>query len=188
MPRTVRDSGVTPLPDRYGRQSIPGTKTIVTDRKMRAWTSARNKFTHRAKNGVYDPYTYFHLVEELSQLKPWQSFTASQFADWLNGTRPQFIWDAVTVGRILNDLRESWDESNPGARHQPLIVTRRWNGTYYETTDYASARAVLFALVEDLASVGEGVYTAEQEGRNLSRLVSPLSNCASLADLVADMA
>lgn len=180
MPRISRTTGVEPLPDRYGRESITGSKSAFTERKCRALNAVRGKFSHRNKNGVHDPYSFFHLAEELAHIAPWKPFTAAQLADWLNGTRPQFIWDPITVGRILNDLREGWEEANPGKDLQPMHQRRAWNGVFYEMTDFPAGRKVLANLIEDLSHVADEVYKTERSGKAKPRLTSPLAACASL--------
>lgn len=180
-------SGVQPRDpgDRYGRQTISGATELATNRKMRLWTASRIQFVHRTKNGIYDPYSYFHLVEELAHVKSWTRFTAAQLAQYLNQKRPQLAWDAVTVGRILGDLIDSWHEANPGDENQPLRAWRSWDGNYYEMTDYAPARAVLLAMLDDLIGTCQTVHEIEETGQYAKRPVSPLGNCPSLLQKIA---
>lgn len=147
---------------------------------MRRWGAAKRRFFHRTRNGLYDPYTYFHLVDTLLGLEPWKRFSSRQFADHLNKVRPEFIWDPVTVGRILNDLEESFRDANPGKDLQPIQRTKNWQGNFYEMTDYPAGRAAIYNLLDDLAVLGDQVAATEATGEFTKRWTSPLVDCPSL--------
>lgn len=177
--RTRRETGVIPFDssDRFGRRSIEGSNALLTNRRVKAWSKARNQFYHRVKNGIRDPFTFFHLVEELADIRTGHPFTAAELAEHLNRHRPVFTWDPVTVGRILNDLVESWQEANPGVRFQPLVSIRRWSGREYMTQDFPESRAVLMDLLDDLVILGDKTGASRQQGPALD---SPLTRCPSV--------
>lgn len=118
-------------------------------------------------------------------LAAWEPFTARELAEHLNKNRPAFLWDAVTVGRILTDLIDQWNEANPGHENQPIRDRMTWAGRIYEMTDYPAARKVLTNLIEDLIYLGDKHVDAELEGQKVSRLESPLNQCASVMRLAA---
>lgn len=182
--RVRKESGIQRFAndDLYGRLSIPGSATLINDRRMRRIAKGRNNFLHRSKNGINDPFTFFHLVEALLGMEPGERFTASQFAWWLNKERPTFIWDAVTVGRILHDINESFRDIVAGDAHMPLITYREWSGVYYETTSYPVARVNLVNLVEDLFRICEKLQETEATGDLPRRVQTPLLDCPSLID------
>jgi hypothetical protein len=173
--RTRRQTGIDLLPesDVFGRSSITGTRELLGERRLRRWSRARHHLFHRAKNGVHDPITYFHLVEELGNIRPWQPFTSGDLAKHLNDARDQLVWDPVVVGRVLNDLIDAWQEANPGERFQPLVCQRSWSGREYSMTDYPEARAALASTVDDLADKGTEFVAAHAED-HVPRLESPL--------------
>jgi hypothetical protein len=181
-PRARRKTGISLLDpsDEYGRRSVEGAMALVTARRTRRWNHARNTLFHRAKNGVYDAITFFYLVDELANLTPGQPFTAADLTDHLNRTTEALVWDAVTVGRILNDLIDTWNETNQSPLAQPLVVTRQWSGREYETTNHTDARIALLELLDDLAKLGERVKKAEALGTPPDRQVSPLVACPSV--------
>lgn len=185
--RPRRDTGVIPLDqdDPFGRRTMPASRPDFSERRTKRWARARNAFFHRVKNGIHDPLTFFQLVEELANVRPYQSFKAADLAAHLNERKNMFTWDPVVVGRILNDLVESWNEANPGERHQPLVAIRQWSGREYQTTDFPEARAVLAALLDDLVALGEQAKAQEATGRGPGRLTSPLTFCPSVMRLVA---
>ena len=180
MARTPKAMPVITAPDPRGIRSINGTADLTSDRKERAWTKARLRYIHRAKNGINDPYTFFHLVDELTNVAPDKQFTAASLAEHLNRERPHIAWDPITVGRVLGDLIESWEEANPGRVNQPIDSKRSWHGAAYWMTSYEPARAVLFALLQDLTTIGEDVYNTEMIGSRAERRVSPLVSCPSV--------
>ncbi|MEA2723033.1 MAG: hypothetical protein QOH59_804 [Gemmatimonadales bacterium] len=180
--RTRRQTGLIPLTtsDTYGRRTLAGVAELLTPRRLRKWASARNSFYHQVKNGIFDPLTMFHLVEELANTQPNEFFTAAELAEHLNRTKLMLRWDAVTVGRILNDLIESWREANPDRVAQPLVELRRSTGREYMTTSYPYAREVLLRLIDDLVVLGRAEKDREGKGEPSPRLTSPLASCRSL--------
>lgn len=184
MASRVRRTTSGPIPlssgDGYGRRSVPGAAAMVTERRTRRWSQTRRVAFHRVKNGIYDPYTFFHVVEELASLKPNQPFTSAEFAEYLNDNREYLYWDPVTVGRVLNDLRENFEEANRGERMQPIVAQRYWDGMFYEVTDHPEARAALLNLLDDLNDASQNLYEQEADGKAPARLTSPLASCPSL--------
>jgi hypothetical protein len=188
--RRRRESGINILrgTDIYGRISMAGSAPLITERQLRKITTGKNRLVHRAKNGINDPYTFFHLVEALLGVAPFQPFTAAQLVRYLNAERPSMTWDAVTVGRVLNDIRDNLVEANPNEQFQPISMLRDWSGVYYETVDYAPARAVLFRLINDLLAVCAEVQEAEASGEIARRTQSPLLACPSIMDVARAVA
>lgn len=180
--RTRKETGVKSLRgnDPYGRTAIVETRGLLAERRLRKWASARNSLFYRAKNGIYDPITYFHLVEELASLQMNEHFTAGDLTDWLNEHKPVLFWDSVVVGRILNDLIDNFAEANPGQRFQPIVSTRFWNGRHYFLTGFPEARAALFNLIDDLAILGQRTMEEQGRGEYAPRTASPLLACPSL--------
>jgi hypothetical protein len=166
--------------DAFGRTTIPGARPLITASRLRRFAHCRSNFYHRAKNGIHDPISFFHMLDALGQIKPGKAFTAAVLAKHLNETRQLLRWDSVVVGRMLNDLIETWGEVNPGREFQPLTAVRRWSGREYTMTDFPEARAVLLAALEDLAKLGESACNAQDEGRRQDRLTSPLASLPSL--------
>jgi hypothetical protein len=188
--RTRRLDGISQFTkaDPHGRQTLPDTHGLLAERRVRKWAASRGNIQHRVKNGVYDPISFFHLVDALASIQLNQRFTAGQLADHLNKAKTTFTWDAVTVGRILNDIVESCEEANPGRDHQPLEVFRTWAGREYMLTSFIPARAVLFNLLDDLAILGERTVEQEAKGKYSPKTTSPLAWCPSLAQEITALA
>lgn len=177
--RRRRASGAQLSTDAYGRLQAPG---LATARKVRKMRSGVAQFRHRAKNGVYDPYTYFHIVDALLNVQPNKPFSGREFAEHLGKYADFMIWDPVTIGRVLNDLHDNWNDANPNPESQPLILYRDWHGSYYEVNGSPAAKAAIWRLAEDLILLCQVIHDLETEGRAPKRLYSPLRECPSVMD------
>lgn len=169
-----------PLLPTYGKRELPETAELLTTARMRRWRDARNRFTHRTPNRLNDPFTYFHIVRWLLQVRPWEEFNAKSLAHALNQYETSTQWEAVTVGRIINDIAESTAIANPGEDLQPVFVRRKWNGMQYRVSHATPARQVLANLLDDLVELGNALLEEEMRGLNPSRADSILDRCPSL--------
>jgi hypothetical protein len=176
------ETGVSPRAtnDHFGRMTVDGAITLVTPTRITSWTRGLERLVHRVPNGVNDALTFYHLVYRLANIESNRYFTAGQLAAWLNFYDRAFVWDAVSVGRILNDLRDCWLDVNPHERFQPLQVERRTAARYYRVSDYPEARIAMLNLLDDLLAIGRRLVKEEDRGRFPQRLMSPLNLCPSL--------
>lgn len=182
--RRRRESGVDRAPDSYGRELAPG---LVTDRKIRKMRHGALHYRHLIKNGVYDPFTFFHVVDQLLNIKTDQAFTGREFAEYLNKNVEHMVWDSTTVGRILNDLHDNFRDVHPDEESQPLIVYRDWSACFYELRSTPRSRVALWRLAEDLVVLCEELADQEKRGVAPKRLGSPMSSCPSVMDEAAVM-
>jgi len=164
----------------YGKTELPESAPILTATRMRKWKEARERFSYRTSNRLNDPLTYFLIVRWLLQIQPWEPFNSKSLAHALNQYETAFSWDAVTVGRILNDLIESAEMANEGEEFQPIRVTRRSTGHRYETSHHPAARAVLANLLDDLVMLGNRAVEDDRAGIEWNRQNSILARCPSL--------
>lgn len=162
----------------HGRHSIDGLAPRLTERRLREVKRERRRYVHRTKNGVYDPMTFYHIIDALLEQAPDEMFRTLELIEYLNESRQQLSWDATTVGRVINDMAESLNEKN--ATH-PIAAIRRWNGTHYSVSARLEDRIAMENLMEDLAVLCEEEIEAELRGEFPKRITSPLSRCASLA-------
>lgn len=163
--------------DLHGRSSIPGATSIVSARRSREIRANRKSLVHRVKNGVYDPLTYYHILDALLDLQPRMLFRTTEFVPFLAETRTQLVWDATTVGRVINDIAESLTEANA---RKPIENTRRWNGMNYIMSDEREDRAAMENLLEDLAELCRQDILQELTGAFPKRMESPLNRCPSI--------
>lgn len=169
-----------PADNPYGKLTIPGMKALASERRLRRVAHGRKEFFHRTKNGVYDPLTYFHILDALLELVPGRLFRTAEFVDYLDDTRPQLVWDTTTVGRVINDLAETFEEANKTAA---IDSARRWNGMIYAVSDQPEHRAAMIALLDDLYRLCETLIAAEAAGEAPKRLNSPLLQCPSVMQI-----
>lgn len=170
-----------PLVPTYGKREIPETAPMLTDARMRKWRDARPRFAHRTPNRHNDPFSYFHIVRWLLQVRPWEEFNAKSLAHALNQYEPATQWDPVTVGRIINDIAESAAIANPGDDMLPIWVHKTWAGMRYKVSHSPAARQVLANLLDDLVTLGNALVEDELRGLPQSRSEPLLARCPSLA-------
>ncbi len=151
--------------DIHGRRTIAGASEIVSTSRVKAIRES-TALAPKVKNSYTDPFTYYHIVDELLNLVPGQLFKAKEFADHL-ADRP-LVWDAITVGRVINDVNESVTMANG----RPAIDTARWwDGMRYATRSDIETRAAMENLLDDLREL---CLTGEADQ------FSPLRRCSSL--------
>lgn len=180
--RRRRDSGIVVLrgTDQYGRQTMPGAANLITDRTIRRLRHGTAALRHPVRNGVYDPVTFYHVVEVLLSLAPAQPFTSTQLVRWLNDERDFMSWDATSVGRILNDIHDNLVDTL--GSEDAFVAYRDWSNSYYETTNNPKGRAALLRLADDLARLSEAIVVQEKNGEIPKRLRSPMSDCPSIME------
>lgn len=163
-------------PDLYGRLTNERMRRITARRARRA-TRNNIHFIHRAKNGIYDPLTYYHLLDALCRIGSGQEFRTAELLAHLKLVKPQLVWDGTVVGRVMSDLAESLHEAHG---FTPIGYVKRWNGMTYDIIDHPSARDAMVRLLEDLEVLCEEHIAAELRGEDIKRLRSPLERCASV--------
>ena len=162
--------------DALTRATIPGLKAQLSERRLRRIAHGRKEFFHRTKNGVYDPITYFHVLDALLNYG-YEPFRTREFIVRLNETRPQLVWDTTTVGRVLNDISETIAEQNPTF----FTATRSYDGMRYTLSQTLEAHTALLRLLDDLYRLAENLIAAEIAGEPPKRINSPLLQCPSVS-------
>lgn len=163
--------------DIHGRATLPGARDLVSTRRHREITHSRKTFIHRTKNGVYDPLTFYHVLDALLDLRPGEMFRAADFVNFLKNTRPQMVWDTTTIGRVITDMAESLNAANARA---PIEAVRRWNGMTYLVSREPEDRAAMENLLDDLRIVSQEQLDEELKGNFPKRIDSPLRRCPSV--------
>lgn len=160
----------------HQRETIPGNAAIVTAKRMRAIKEGRAEFYHRPKNGIYDPVTFYHILDAVLEMEPARFFRTGEFIE-TELQNHMMAWDSTTVGRVLTDMAESLHDANAT---WPIIAARRWNGMTYAVSRDLEDRAALENLLEDLGQLCEALIAEEKEGITPRRLESPLYSCNSV--------
>lgn len=133
-----------PKNDPHGKRSIPGMAEVMTTRKEKE-IKAGLALAPKSPNGLNDPFSYYHVVDILLNLKPGDLTKVSEISDLL-AARP-IRWDNVTVGRIINDVAESLRITNG---REPIQSRRYWDGTRYWTSSDIEDRVAMENLLSDL--------------------------------------
>jgi hypothetical protein len=163
--------------DLHGNRST-GTTTILGTNRSRRIRTAQKNLRHRARNGIYDPVTHYHLLDVLMQMKPGQIFRTTHLLPNLRLMKPEIIWDPVTVGRIITDMADALFDANGW---KAIGATRRHDGMWFDVSSNSEARAVMWNLLEDLNRVAAEEIEAESRGEFAKRLASPMERCPSVA-------
>ncbi len=157
----------------FGRNE---TEFIPNGAFLRRAKRARKHLQHVQKNGIYDPITFYHVIDGLLQVKAWQPFRANELVRILQQRNSALVWDSITVGRILADIHESLEAKQPGA----MRPNRRWNGMTWEVSDHTVHRQALVDLMEDLYDLAMQQVEEERRGNFAKRLDSPMLRCPSV--------
>lgn len=161
----------------WSRNTDPSVRTEVTDRDVRQHSADETTLIHRPKNGVYDPITFYHMADLLAQLAPEQEFRSAELLPLLAAEKPQLVWDATTVGRIVADMAESLADAY---EVRPIRARRQWDGMHYVISGHPIARVGLVRLVKDLRRLAAQVVEEELAGMPPKRTETPLLSCPSL--------
>ena len=166
----------------YGPQELHGKgvlrDTVLRLGRERKIRSNRKTMYHRSRNGVYDPVTYYHLLDRLLDVRPGTIFRSVEFARELNYRIPDISWDPVTVGRIITDIAETLSEANG---YIAIGANRRFDGMIFDVSGHPDARAAMENLLDDLEKVALKELEDERDNKPMpKRLRSPLSFCPSV--------
>lgn len=162
----------------HGRHSIPGMAEYLNPRRVRRVLQGRKHFVHPSRNGIYDPLTFYHILDVLLDLAPDELFRTTEFIHLLRETKPRFVWNTVTVGRVINDMAESLQNANG----RPAIrMVQRWNGRNYVMSGQLEDRVAMENLLDDLHRLCEQTIEQEVSGTFQPRLETPMLSCPSVS-------
>lgn len=154
---------------------LPGKLGV---RQRGRWESS-TRWSYRHPNGQFDPLTYLHVLDGVANIDPDIELRSSRFTDWLNRTRTQFIWDPVTVGKVLSDLCDAF-EGVLGVKQGLLERGTDYRGRFYRIHRTEEIAKTYHALREDLMRLVEDEMEQRQNRQRPQRLVSPLLECPSV--------
>ena len=147
-------------------------------RQRRRWEASR--FWHYAMaNGQYDPLTFLYVLDQVAHIDPDIELRAVKFAPWLSEHCPALVFDAVTVGKVLSDLCEAFEDVL-GAKNGLLERNRDWKGTFYVIHRNPDTATLYWKAREDLMRLVDVEMDARKSGQRPERLASPLLECPSL--------
>lgn len=153
--------------DMHGKQSLTSMNGLVTKDRWKAIKTSAWQLAPKSKNGLNDPFTYYHVLDGLLNVVADEFFRTREFVDSLL-PRP-LDFDAMTVGRVIADISESLYLAN-GRR--AMSSTRQWDGMRHLISPQAEDRKAMENLLEDLYLLCK----AESKKRH----ESPLYECSSV--------
>lgn len=121
---------------------------------------------HRSRSGFNDPMSVALVIDAMLNSFPKAYLRATYVTLWLNRNRPDFIWEPITVGRIMGEIVDVCAESFPGSDALPVDRGTDWRGHYVVIGADGSNRGRLWLmklLNGLLPKVAEQVE-AEQDG------------------------
>jgi len=142
------------------------------------WKNAR-QWAYRANNGVYDPLTYLQVLDTLLSIDTQIELRSKNLSEFLNREKTQFYWDAVTVGRVLTDLAESFEEVL-GEKLGLLERGTDYKGNFFVFHLNPDTIKVATDLREDLMRLAQIEMQVRDRGETSKRYASPLLECPSL--------
>jgi hypothetical protein len=150
----------------------------VGTRQRIRWKNARN-WAYRANNGVYDPLTYLQVLDTVLSIDPQIELRSKVLAKFLNDNKIMFYWDAITVGRILTDLAESFEEVM-GKKMGLLERGTDYRGNFFLLHVNADTIKVANDLREDLMRLSTIEMAVRDRGETSKRYATPLLECPSM--------
>lgn len=93
------------------------------------WRNEHMTLVHPQINGVNDAATVTLVLDALARMEHEHAFYAKDLTVLLNANYPTFLWDSVTVGKILQNIAATTVDLP--LLPQPLQYARDYQGHYY---------------------------------------------------------
>ena len=151
---------------------VPGT------RQRQRWLASCN-WVYPTPNGTECPMTYMLVLDALMNIDPFIELRSKNLVAYLTETYPQLTWDAVTVGRVVSDLCDNFEDVL-GAKNGFLERSRDHLGWFYLLHQSPETADLAFRLRDDLFRLTEVEITSRKQGRKTDFKGSPLLECVSV--------
>ena len=148
--------------------------SIGTRRRIR-W-DASTHWRYSVPNGQNDPLTHLYVLGALMNISPEIELRASNLAKWLNDNAPAFVWDSVTVGKVLSDLCDAF-EATLGPKCGLIERGRDQRGAFYVFHRGPDASELAYRLYDDLYDLSDAEMASVRRGNPPNRQFSPLLEC-----------
>lgn len=167
---------ISPSGDAWGRKAIPLDTLGI--RQKRRWEASAH-WVYPMPNGVYDPMTYMFVLDMLVGINDQITLRASKLAEYLRIKRPQMGWDAITVGKVLADIEEEF-ENVLGEKVGILEKGVDYRGKFYYIHLYPDAVRLYSAVREDLMKLVDDERQKRLLNEAVYRTESPFRECPSM--------
>lgn len=176
------------------RRPLNGVETIVKSehpylseelganlgvRQRERWHSS-SLWAYRVPNGQLDPLTYMHILDSVASIDPDIELRAGNLTDWLNREKSAFLWDRVTVGKVLSDLHDAFEE-RLGKGNSLLERGKDYRGVFYLVKHTGEVGILYRDVREGLMAAARVELDLQAAGGTRSpRLESPLIEVPAL--------
>lgn len=147
-------------------------------RQAARWVTSAN-WAYRTPNGIYDPLTMLKVLDAVAHIDPDIELRSQKMAEFLNVHSPRMLWDAITVGKVLADLCEAFEDVL-GPKMGLLERGKDYRGAFYLIHRNADTAKVYFGLRDDLMRLAEDAIAAQANMQPVKRHDSPLLECPSV--------
>lgn len=147
--------------------------------RQRGRWEASAHWSYRTPNGQFDPLTYLHVLDAVANINPDIELRAKNLTEWLNDHRPKMLFDPVTVGKVISDLCDAFEDVL-GEKNGLLERGKDFKGSFYRVHHLPDVARVYYGLREDLMRLVEVEMAAQSNRQRSQRLVSPLLECPTV--------
>lgn len=129
---------------------------------------------HRTRAGYNDPMSVLMVVDAMLHSFPRAYLRSLQMSLWLNRNRHDFIWEPVTIGRIMAEIVDLAIDTFGDRAQYPVDRGVDWRGHYVVIDPQGGheGRLWLMRLRNRLTVKVEALMEAEDEGESLPRFDS----------------
>lgn len=178
MSRPRRPYSEHTMVTRFRTPDMGETGVIPGKRQAARWLASTN-WTYATPNGIEDPMTYMLILDALMNIDPFIELRAKNLVLYLSETYPQLSWDPVTVGRVVSDLCDNFEDVL-GAKNGLLERSRDHLGWFYLLHQSPETANLAFRLRDDLMRLTEVEMALRKQGKKTDFKGSPLLECVSV--------
>lgn len=125
-----------------------------------------DRLKHRTRSGFNDPMSVFLVIDAMLSAFPGSYLRSMYLSLWLNRNRPDFIWEPITVGRIMGEIVDVAAETFEGMERFPVDRGTDWRGHYIviDPDGGYTGRLWLYKLRQRLIEKCQALLDAEFDG------------------------
>lgn len=126
---------------------------------------------HRVRSGFNDPLSVALVLDAMVCANPNAYLRASYLTPWLNRNRTDFIWEPITIGRIMGEVVDVAAETFAGYKYYPVDRGTDWRGHYIviDPDGGHEGRLWLMRLIDRLLPKCAEVMEVERDGTIVMR-------------------
>lgn len=173
-----RYSGETTVTAARHPYGIDDTGEVLGTRRRARWERGRN-LAYPLPIGTQCPLTAFHVLDALLAIDEQVELRALELCAFLNANRPGLVWEPITLGKHLADLRDAF-AGVLGDRNGLLQGGRDYKGNFYHLNRTPETVALARNVLDDLLRLVQDEIASRRRGRKTDFMGSVLVECKSL--------